>query len=307
MIRRTLLPFLRSYLILLLGVIILTIPLYIGTISLFEKRQLAITSEGMKSDIDRLDQQVVSLNSIAYSFGNDSMLRSYATKNFQELKPSDLYAISKLQSDFQRLYLAQPYITDYGLMLRNGILFTSERLHFPNEQYYNHYIQFGEIKQQDLFNAFIKAPTSSLFLGEMNVVMMQNVPEITRSYRGSIWLCSLSKTPSKSPIGVFYATLSQNTLAQLFLRDLDEESAGFVLWNGQGEELMRYGLTPEPGITHDMHVIHVSAKRTSLNVTLFLSPSLFSDMMIPVYNLMILFLCGLLLFGILMSAVLAWR
>lgn len=307
MIRRTLLPFLRNYLILLLCVIILTIPLYIGTIFLFEKRQLAITSEGMKGDIYRLDQQVASLSSIAYSLGNDSMLRSYATRALEDLKPSDFYTISKLQHDFQRLYLAQPYITDYGLMLRNGILFTGERLHFPDEQYYKRYIQFGEMEQQDLFDAFMKAPTPSLFLGEMNIIMMQNIPEITRSYRGTIWLCSLSKTLRKSPIGVFYATLSQNTLAQLFLRDLDEEYAGFVLLNSQGEELMRYGLTPEPDSTHDMHEIHASAKQTGLNVTLFLSPSLFFDMMTPIRNLLIFFLCGLLLFGVLLSAGLAWR
>ena len=76
--KRTLLPFLRSYLTLLLGVVILSIPLYIGTISLFEKRQLALTGEGLQSGMDLLDQQVASLSSIAYSLSGDSALRSYA-------------------------------------------------------------------------------------------------------------------------------------------------------------------------------------------------------------------------------------
>lgn len=307
MMKRTLLPFLRSYLTLLLGVVILSIPLYIGTISLFEKRQLALTGEGLQSGMDLLDQQVASLSSIAYSLSGDSALRSYAGASLQSLKPSDYYALSEMQHELYRSCLAQPYVTDYGVLFQNEILLTGERLHYPNESYYGPFVQFGDMKEQDFFDAFLKNRTHSFFLPAMDVVMMKITPETTRSYQGIVWLCSLSPSSKKRPSALFYATLSQTTLARLFLRDLDNGCAGFVLQNSQGEELMNYGLIPGEENRSERHVIRVSAAQTGLSATLFLSPSLFSNMMIPVRNLLLLFLGVLLLCGVLLSAALAWR
>lgn len=307
MIKRTLLSFLRSYLTLLLGVAILIVPLYIGTISLFEKRQIALINEGLQSGIDLLDQQVASLNGVAYSLSNDSALRSYAVASLQSLKPSDYYALSKIQHELYRSCLAQPYVTDYGIMLKNELLLTGERLHFPDEQYYGAYVQFGDMGKTGFFDAFAKAKTSSFFQPAMDIVMMKINPETTRTYRGIVWLCSLSPSSKKHPNALFYATISQGTLAQLFLRDLDNSYAGFVLQNSRGEELLNYGLTPGEESRRGMHVIRVSAAQTGLSATLFLSPSLFPDMMIPVRNLLLLFLCVLLLCGVLLSVALAWR
>lgn len=305
MIKHTVLHFLRGYLALLLGVVILSVPMYSGTIALFEKRQLALTSESMQSGLNQLDQQISALIGISFSVGSEARYRTFASRSLDDFSLSDYYNLHKLQVELRRLCLSQPYVIDYGLLMKNKILFTKERTHFPNENYYGTFLRFGDMDQETFYETFGSPGALSRFLPQMQVDMMYGSEEVMNTYTAVTWLCSISQTLSSQPSGVFYATISDTTMAKLLMPDLQREDAGFILTDKKGEEILRYGLTRE----EDANALSLKSAVTQsgLQVTLYLSDTLFSGMLMPIRNLLLLSLGGLVLVGLVLSAGLAIR
>ncbi len=87
--------------------------------------------------------------------------------------------------------------------------------------------------------------------------------------------------------------------------EFSSDEAGFTLTSRTGEELMRYGLAgnQESGL----HWLTMTAASSGLTVRLCLSNQLFTDMMAPIRNLLLIFMGGFILVGIILSALLAVR
>lgn len=294
--RRTIFHFWRGYLALLVGLLLLLLPFYYSTISLFEQRQLTLTHERLASGLRQLEQQIESLHGIAFSIGSDAEYRTFARKDAQAFAPADHYTSLKLHNEFARLCLAQPYVEDYGLLLRNNILFTRERIHFPQDDYYGSFISFGDLDKQAFFETFGHPDSLSLFLPQIQVVR-NGTP-----YQAMVWICSMSQVLTRNPTGVFFATIPQSTLSSLLMADFSPDQAGFVLSSSAGETLMQFGLQNTPGKVHTL-----TASAGGLSAELLLSETLFTSMMKPVRNMLLVFFSGMGLAGILISIVLAVR
>ncbi len=192
--KQTVLRSLRGYLALALGMVLLALPLYYGTMELFEKRQLALTDATLTNGVSQLDQQITALSGIAYSIGAEASYRTFAARTPENLTPGDYYNVASLHTEFRRLCMSQPYVTDYGLLLKNHIIFTKERTHFPGDRAYDLFFRFGSLDESAFFETFGSLRTGSRFLPDMPVYMMRGAEEKSETYRAVVWLCSMSKT-----------------------------------------------------------------------------------------------------------------
>ena len=294
--KRTTFYFLSGYLAFLCGLLLILIPLYYSTLSLFEQRQLSLTQQRLSSGLEQLEQQMESLHGIAFSIGRDAEYRMYARKDANNPAPADYYHLGKLHEEFSRLCLAQPFVEDYGLLMRNDVLFTRDRIHLPKDDYYGSFIRFGEMSKEEFFAAFGHPSSLSLFMSEMEIIR-KNVP-----YQGMVWLCSMSETFTRNPSGVFFATFREDRIKSLLMPDLDDLQAGFRLSNNDGEVLMHYGLS---GDTEKVHKL--AASGGGLNAELILSETLFTSMMEPMRNMLLIFFGLLILAGVVLSVLLALR
>ena len=302
MARKTVLHFLRGYLAFLACLLALLVPLYLRVNSLFEARQLSLTRQTLESGMAKLDHQISSLSAIAFSIGQESDYRTFAQVNPAGMSPSDYYQMSQLHTEFSRLGLAQPYVTAYGLILRNGVVLTRERCYLPGDDYYGSFLRFGELDQAAFLQTFGKPAGVSAFLPQMEVCGSGS-----QSVQAIIWLCNMSQIVSSNPTGAFYAALSCPTIAALLVPDgeLPWADVQLTLRTASGETLMTYGGfgTQE----NNVHTLDAAASGSGLRATLRLSGRLFNDMMKPVRNLLLLCFGALGLAGLALSAFFAAR
>lgn len=303
MARKTVLHFLRGYLAFLACLLVLLIPLYLQVNNLFEARQLSLTQAMLESGMARLDQQISSLSGIAFSIGQESDYRTFAQVDASQMTPSDYYQLGQLHAEFSRLCLAQPYVTAYGLILKNGVILTRERCYLPTDDYYGRFLRFGDMDQAEFLQTFGKPGNVSAFLPQMEVYRYgESGGETTQAV---IWLCNMSQIASSNPTGAFYAAISCPTIASLLMPELAAEDVGLVLCRATGGELMRFGALDEDA--KNVHTLTAAASASGLRATLRLSVRLFNDMMKPVRNLLYLCFGLLILVGLALSAFFAAR
>lgn len=303
MARKTVLHFLRGYLAFLACLLVLLIPLYLQVNNLFEARQLSLTQAMLESGMARLDQQISSLSGIAFSIGQESDYRTFAQVDASQMTPSDYYQLGQLHAEFSRLCLAQPYVTAYGLILKNGVILTRERCYLPTDDYYGRFLRFGDMDQAEFLQTFGKPGNVSAFLPQMEVYRYgESGGETTQAV---IWLCNMSQIASSNPTGAFYAAISCPTIASLLMPELAAEDVGLVLCRATGGELMRFGALDEDA--KNVHTLTAAASASGLRATLRLSVRLFNDMMKPVRNLLYLCFGLLILVGVILSAFFASR
>ena len=303
MARKTVLHFLRGYLAFLACLLVLLIPLYLQVNNLFEARQLSLTQAMLESGMARLDQQISSLSGIAFSIGQESDYRTFAQVDASQMTPSDYYQLGQLHAEFSRLCLAQPYVTAYGLILKNGVILTRERCYLPTDDYYGRFLRFGDMDQAEFLQTFGKPGNVSAFLPQMEVYRYgESGGETTQAV---IWLCNMSQIASSNPTGAFYAAISCPTIASLLMPELAAEDVGLVLCRATGGELMRFGALDEDA--KNVHTLTAAASASGLRATLRLSVRLFNDMMKPVRNLLYLCFGLLILVGLALSAFFASR
>ena len=303
MARKTVLHFLRGYLAFLACLLVLLIPLYLQVNNLFEARQLSLTQAMLESGMARLDQQISSLSGIAFSIGQESDYRTFAQVDASQMTPSDYYQLGQLHAEFSRLCLAQPYVTAYGLILKNGVILTRERCYLPTDDYYGRFLRFGDMDQAEFLQTFGKPGNVSAFLPQMEVYRYgESGGETTQAV---IWLCNMSQIASSNPTGAFYAAISCPTIASLLMPELAAEDVGLVLCRATGGELMRFGALDED--TKNVHTLTAAASASGLRATLRLSVRLFNDMMKPARNLLYLCFGLLILVGVILSAFFASR
>lgn len=299
--KKTVLHFLRGFLTLLLALLMLLVPLYMGCIRLFEKRQMEQTGETLQNGMTRLDQQITALSAIAASLGQNSKYRIYAMRDPSAMTPGEYYNLGLLHTEFRRICLSQPYVSDYALLFRNHILFARERVHMANEAYYGSFVSFEGYDEAAFFSAFLSPQATSMFLPETAVCMTRDGEKDT--YRAISWLCSMSQVYSRHPAGVFFATLSRETLAALLMPGLNQEQAGLVLETRAGTELTRFGV--EDG--SQAHSLTCVGAQTGLKATLTLSEHLFVNMMAPIRRFLICCILALAAVGLAVSGLLARR
>lgn len=303
MARKTVLHFLRGYLAFLACLLVLLIPLYNRVNDLFEARQLSLTQAMLESGMARLDQQISSLSGIAFSIGQESDYRTFAQVDASQMTPSDYYQLGQLHAEFSRLCLAQPYVTAYGLILKNGVILTRERCYLPTDDYYGRFLRFGDMDQAEFLQTFGKPGNVSAFLPQMEVYRYgESGGETTQAV---IWLCNMSQIASSNPTGAFYAAISCPTIASLLMPELAAEDVGLVLCRATGGELMRFGALDEDA--KNVHTLTAAASASGLRATLRLSGRLFNDMMKPARNLLYLCFGLLILVGLALSAFFAAR
>ena len=303
MARKTVLHFLRGYLAFLACLLVLLIPLYLQVNNLFEARQLSLTQAMLESGMARLDQQISSLSGIAFSIGQESDYRTFAQVDASQMTPSDYYQLGQLHAEFSRLCLAQPYVTAYGLILKNGVILTRERCYLPTDDYYGRFLRFGDMDQAEFLQTFGKPGNVSAFLPQMEVYRYgESGGETTQAV---IWLCNMSQIASSNPTGAFYAAISCLTIASLLMPELAAEDVGLVLCRATGGELMRFGALDEDA--KNVHTLTAAASASGLRATLRLSVRLFNDMMKPARNLLYLCFGLLILVGVILSAFFASR
>ena len=303
MARKTVLHFLRGYLAFLACLLVLLIPLYLQVNNLFEARQLSLTQAMLESGMARLDQQISSLSGIAFSIGQESDYRTFAQVDASQMTPSDYYQLGQLHAEFSRLCLAQPYVTAYGLILKNGVILTRERCYLPTDDYYGRFLRFGDMDQAEFLQTFGKPGNVSAFLPQMEVYRYgESGGETTQAV---IWLCNMSQIASSNPTGAFYAAISCPTIASLLMPELAAEDVGLVLCRATGGELMRFGALDEDA--KNVHTLTAAASGSGLRATLRLSGRLFNDMMKPARNLLYLCFGLLILVGVILSAFFASR
>ena len=303
MARKTVLHFLRGYLAFLACLLVLLIPLYLQVNNLFEARQLSLTQAMLESGMARLDQQISSLSGIAFSIGQESDYRTFAQVDASQMTPSDYYQLGQLHAEFSRLCLTQPYVTAYGLILKNGVILTRERCYLPTDDYYGRFLRFGDMDQAEFLQTFGKPGNVSAFLPQMEVYRYgESGGETTQAV---IWLCNMSQIASSNPTGAFYAAISCPTIASLLMPELAAEDVGLVLCRATGGELMRFGALDEDA--KNVHTLTAAASASGLRATLRLSVRLFNDMMKPVRNLLYLCFGLLILVGLALSAFFASR
>lgn len=303
MARKTVLHFLRGYLAFLACLLVLLIPLYLQVNNLFEARQLSLTQAMLESGMARLDQQISSLSGIAFSIGQESDYRTFAQVDASQMTPSDYYQLGQLHAEFSRLCLAQPYVTAYGLILKNGVILTRERCYLPTDDYYGRFLRFGDMDQAEFLQTFGKPGNVSAFLPQMEVYRYgESGGETTQAV---IWLCNMSQIASSNPTGAFYAAISCPTIASLLMPELAAEDVGLVLCRATGGELMRFGALDEDA--KNVHTLTAAASASGLRATLRLSVRLFNDMMKPARNLLYLCFGFLILVGVILSAFFASR
>lgn len=303
MARKTVLHFLRGYLAFLACLLVLLIPLYLQVNNLFEARQLSLTQAMLESGMARLDQQIGSLSGIAFSIGQESDYRTFAQVDASQMTPSDYYQLGQLHAEFSRLCLAQPYVTAYGLILKNGVILTRERCYLPTDDYYGRFLRFGDMDQAEFLQTFGKPGNVSAFLPQMEVYRYgESGGETTQAV---IWLCNMSQIASSNPTGAFYAAISCPTIASLLMPELAAEDVGLVLCRATGGELMRFGALDEDA--KNVHTLTAAASASGLRATLRLSVRLFNDMMKPARNLLYLCFGLLILVGVILSAFFASR
>lgn len=303
MARKTVLHFLRGYLAFLACLLVLLIPLYLQVNNLFEARQLSLTQAMLESGMARLDQQISSLSGIAFSIGQESDYRTFAQVDASQMTPSDYYQLGQLHAEFSRLCLAQPYVTAYGLILKNGVILTRERCYLPTDEYYGRFLRFGDMDQAEFLQTFGKPGNVSAFLPQMEVYRYgESGGETTQAV---IWLCNMSQIASSNPTGAFYAAISCPTIASLLMPELAAEDVGLVLCRATGGELMRFGALDEDA--KNVHTLTAAASASGLRATLRLSGRLFNDMMKPARNLLYLCFGLLILVGLALSAFFAAR
>ena len=303
MARKTVLHFLRGYLAFLACLLVLLIPLYLQVNNLFEARQLSLTQAMLESGMARLDQQISSLSGIAFSIGQESDYRTFAQVDASQMTPSDYYQLGQLHAEFSRLCLAQPYVTAYGLILKNGVILTRERCYLPTDDYYGRFLRFGDMDQAEFLQTFGKPGNVSAFLPQMEVYRYgESGGETTQAV---IWLCNMSQIASSNPTGAFYAAISCPTIASLLMPELAAEDVGLVLCRATGGELMRFGALDEDAT--NVHTLTAAASASGLRATLRLSGRLFNDMMKPARNLLYLCFGLLILVGVILSAFFASR
>ena len=303
MARKTVLHFLRGYLAFLACLLVLLIPLYLQVNNLFETRQLSLTQAMLESGMARLDQQISSLSGIAFSIGQKSDYRTFAQVDASQMTPSDYYQLGQLHAEFSRLCLAQPYVTAYGLILKNGVILTRERCYLPTDDYYGRFLRFGDMDQAEFLQTFGKPGNVSAFLPQMEVYRYgESGGETTQAV---IWLCNMSQIASSNPTGAFYAAISCPTIASLLMPELAAEDVGLVLCRATGGELMRFGALDEDA--KNVHTLTAAASASGLRATLRLSVRLFNDMMKPARNLLYLCFGLLILVGVILSAFFASR
>ena len=303
MARKTVLHFLRGYLAFLACLLVLLIPLYLQVNNLFEARQLSLTQAMLESGMARLDQQISSLSGIAFSIGQESDYRTFAQVDASQMTPSDYYQLGQLHAEFSRPCLAQPYVTAYGLILKNGVILTRERCYLPTDDYYGRFLRFGDMDQAEFLQTFGKPGNVSAFLPQMEVYRYgESGGETTQAV---IWLCNMSQIASSNPTGAFYAAISCPTIASLLMPELAAEDVGLVLCRATGGELMRFGALDEDA--KNVHTLTAAASASGLRATLRLSVRLFNDMMKPARNLLYLCFGLLILVGVILSAFFASR
>ena len=265
MARKTVLHFLRGYLAFLACLLVLLIPLYLQVNNLFEARQLSLTQAMLESGMARLDQQISSLSGIAFSIGQESDYRTFAQVDASQMTPSDYYQLGQLHAEFSRLCLAQPYVTAYGLILKNGVILTRERCYLPTDDYYGRFLRFGDMDQAEFLQTFGKPGNVSAFLPQMEVYRYgESGGETTQAV---IWLCNMSQIASSNPTGAFYAAISCPTIASLLMPELAAEDVGLVLCRATGGELMRFGALDEDAKNVHTLTASISGSAASISFT----------------------------------------
>lgn len=305
--KKAVLHFLRGYLLLLVCLLIVFTVFYAETFHLFESRQLSIAGQSLNAGVRQFELQINHLSHIALSLRMDPDYLAFSHTQVSDLRPADYIHLGNLQSEFTRLCLAQPNISDYGILYRSGIQLTQERIFIPIDDSYGSFIRFGNMDLQEYMETFTNFPGTTRFLPVMEISKYGEGDKPAPTYPGLIWLCKLSRGNVKTRNDVVYAVFSLDTLDSLFLSDhgFNAGNSGYHLVTSDGQTLVSYGVLPED--TSGKHKISTSLLSDTLHITLTISESLFADMMRPIRNMLFLFFGAVLLIGILMSFIIAGR
>ncbi len=290
--------FIYNYLLIVLVSALMLFPLYYSCVRLFETRQLTLNQSILKNGVDQLSQQLSSLSTLSSNLGSNIDYRILATRRMDQLSARDILVLDKLKKEFQQLSSAQSLATQVGLLMQNGTLFLDTRLFTRDQSYYGSYLAYRGINQAQWMEKLRKVGSMNVFWPGTEVTYLPEHADesLAHSYRCITWASNISGFTTSDPLGIFFATFSEDTLKKLLLTGLDSGAGVSVCTVYNGEEMIRLG---DESVFSDQntHVIEYENPSSPLRVRLLITGELFYSQTKPIRNLLLLFIILLVAIG----------
>lgn len=298
--------FIYNYLLIVVVSALMLFPLYFSCVRLFETRQLALNQSFLKNGIDQLSQQLNNLATTSSSLGANISYRTLATRKAEQLSANDILKLNNLKKQFQQLSSAQTLTTQVGLLMQNESLFLDTRLFTKDQSYYGNYLAYEGMSFSQWADKLRKVGSLNEFWSSSVVTHMPEHAEESqaRSYRCITWASNISGFKTKTPIGILFATFSEDTLTELLLTGIDN-GAGLSLYTPYNDvEIIRLG-DESAFADKDIHIIEYESPSSPLTARLMITNALFYNQTKPIRNMLMIFIFLLVAIGMLAALALS--
>jgi hypothetical protein len=213
MLGRTGKQFLLYYIIFFLCLIILFIPVYHLNLSMVSGTYLDAAGALLETGLDNFEEDIGHLETLAQSAYTNPRFRRLSYIG-EEPTTADYYYISSLVNDFRRYFAAAGMGADCGIVWESGIILSSKRIYFPEENFYpGYFMQEGVPSWGEWIKQLPAGYSSGSFTGQDRFVTPEG------SYEGIALMVSFSGgLPRKQP-AFFFATLEKNYILSRLATD----------------------------------------------------------------------------------------
>lgn len=236
--RRTLVFYLKFYLLFSVCVMLCLLPIWNYVKSEYRQQEIKVAQQRLNDGVETISSNLYDIASVVASFSTDSTYRTISSQTMP-VPLSSTVTLSKLQNYFSFLFRMYPNVMDYGIICDNGLFLTRRRC-FQGDSPYSDYLRYADMTDEEW--AYMLYSTSNF-----DILPAQNIWSVDYGYYNALtFVCS----PALSSRFRFYATLPVNDILKKLAPLELHESCSLKIVNAYGVTLLDQPLS-EPSISID--------------------------------------------------------
>ena len=283
------------YISFLLVLLLLFIPFSRLSFQSLREQGVNASQETLSTGMQRLERELDNIYQIAHAL--------YTSKNYPALSKLSPGQAEPLSNDVPKLItLQKEYKTydsmlaltdDLGLILPNGAVLASGRIHMPSESFYGNYFQAEGFSDLSAWTAFIRQGQPGMLLSQMAIARYDTG---LQKYIVAAMPVPLSRANAST---FCYALLNEEKVANALILSTVAENSALTLTDAQGKILLEQPLDPEENYV----LIAASSQKYGVTAQLSIEESYFMYRFDGFYRLFGWFVAAYMLVGVLLALI----
>ena len=260
--------------------ILLIMPVYLTALQALQNNAIRLHREVLTAGIQQLENEMITIWHMANMIYAESTIRTLAflPADTREPSPQDAYKMQQALKAYSNITQMADAISDAGLVLRNGIILASNRLHLSPEDFY------GNFMRVDGSNSYLQWQEAISSSERLWSIASVHVHTLAGERDALIFSISLSSYPKWS--NYFYAVLDIDTVVNMLSVPDMLNYGTLILFDNESNVLLQAGNIPSNGISVDV-------EGDLYHVQLLIESSYFSHDLATTRNSLI---CGMTIF-----------